>query len=141
MRFMRFFLIIVSTFIFNAATFAAINSSTVYTENKLAIVATPDKPSFTIKLQSNPTTGYSWYLRGYDASLVTAQTHHFQAATRQLVGAPGYELWTFHVKPAGFTVPQQTVIRFVYARPWEATDDSKELVFRVSTSVKSSNQK
>jgi predicted secreted protein len=35
------------------------------------------------------------------------------------MGAPGYEKWTFRVKPAGFVVPHTTNITLVYARSWE----------------------
>jgi len=111
----------------------------VYTDAKPTAMITSAQPTFIIKLKANPTTGYSWFLRGYDSNLLTPVKHVFEAPknTKKLVGAPGYELWTFHVKPAGFTVPRQTMIRFVYARPWESNNTSTTVVFTLMTSQSS----
>lgn len=112
----------------------ASNISHVYTEDKLGIAVTKDQSQFVVKLKSNPTTGYSWFLRGYDSEIIAPVKHHFEHATdRKLMGAPGFETWTFQVKEHGFIVPQQTAIRFVYARPWENDVQAKQVVFQVST--------
>jgi inhibitor of cysteine peptidase len=109
-------------------------AANVYTENKAAVIVLSDHPEFTIKLQSNPSTGYTWFLRSYDANLLQPTKHVYEAsANKKLMGAPGYEIWTFHVKQAGFTVPMQTFIRFVYARPWESDQQAKQIVFSVTT--------
>ncbi len=94
---------------------------------------TPAQPVFVIQLKSNPTTGFLWFLREYDDHLITPIKHSFLPPSKKLMGAPGFELWTFRMKSAGFTVPQQTTIRMVYARPWQGSDSSTQLVFRVST--------
>jgi predicted secreted protein len=114
---------------------AASTPSYVFTEQKQSIAISVSHPEFTIKLKSNPTTGYSWFLREYDSHLIAPVTHSFVKPTQKLMGAPGYEIWTFRVKAAGFSIPQQTAIRFVYARPWQS-DDGTQLVFRVSTQGK-----
>jgi inhibitor of cysteine peptidase len=107
----------------------------VYTENKLAIQVSAHQPQFVIKLKSNRTTGFSWFLVGYNPNLIEPLKHVYQPPTSQLVGAPGYDVWTFNAKPAAFTVPRQTTIAFVYARPWEkVTNQKPNLVFQVSTS-------
>lgn len=108
----------------------------VYTEAKQNILITTDNPQFIIQLKSNPTTGFSWFLREYDANLITPIKHHFIAAKTGLMGAPGYEVWTFNVKPAAFIVPQQTTIHFVYARPWQGADNSTQTIFHVTTQDK-----
>lgn len=105
----------------------------IYTEDKPNINITSKQPEFVLKLKSNPTTGYSWFLREYDANLISPIKHSFQAANNGLVGSSGFDFWTFKVKPAGFTVPQQTVIRMVYARPWATSDNPTQVVFRIST--------
>jgi inhibitor of cysteine peptidase len=108
-----------------------------YTDSKPAVVVTAQQPVFVIKLKSNPTTGYSWFLREYNDSGIQAVKHVFVAPTdKKLVGEPGYELWTFRVKPAGFVVPQQMMVRFTYTRPWESNDNSTQIVFSVTTSGK-----
>lgn len=105
-----------------------------FTEDKQAIVITKDDPRFILKLKSNPTTGYSWFLREYNSNLIEPIKHGTETpANKKLMGAPGYELWTFRMKPAGFIVPQQTTVRFVYARPWETADNSTQVMFKVST--------
>src|SRR3990167_9939563 len=93
--------------------------TTVYTEDKPAILLTPAQPEFVIKLKSNATTGYSWFLRKYDPHFVQPVKHVYQASTSQLVGSPGFELWTFRAKPTAFIVPQVSAIYFIYARPCE----------------------
>ncbi len=105
----------------------------VYTEEKQNILVTADQPEFTIQLKSNPTTGYSWFLREYDNNVLVPVKHTFQGANVKLMGAPGFELWTFRVKSSGFVVPQQTTIRLVYARPWQGADNSTQIIFRVTT--------
>jgi inhibitor of cysteine peptidase len=112
------------------------NADAVYTENKTNIAVTSKQPEFIIKLKSNPTTGYTWYLREYDSNLISPVKHSYEQGPTELIGAPGYEIWTFRVKPAGFVVPQQTVMRLVYTRPWQGSDSSTQLVFRISTAGK-----
>src|SRR5688500_6563929 len=78
----------------------------IYTEDKTNILVTVKSPEFSIQLKSNPTTGYSWYLREYDSNLVAPVKHQFQANNeKKLIGAPGFEVWTFKMKPAAFIVP------------------------------------
>ncbi|RDI48738.1 hypothetical protein AQULUS_08980 [Aquicella lusitana] len=125
----------------SATIFASNNNktdqkNTVYTEDKQNITVDRAHPEFTIKLKSNPTTGYAWFLREYDANLISPVKHSFQKPEQNLMGAPGYEIWTFRVKPQGFLVPQQTTIRMIYARPWQGADSSTQLVFRVTTQGK-----
>lgn len=101
-----------------------------FTQEKPIVNLTAKNPTFIIKLKSNPTTGYSWFLRDYNISIIDPIGHKYQSPDKKLIGAPGYELWTFRAKPAAFKVPQQTLIRFVYARPWESSDSSTQLVFQ-----------
>jgi inhibitor of cysteine peptidase len=108
----------------------------VYTETKSAFTVTAAQPTFILNLKSNPTTGFSWFLRDYNANLIEAVKHEFAAnPDKKLMGAPGYESWTFKVKPAAFKVPQQTIIRLVYARPWEPAETSTQQIFKVTTST------
>ncbi|MBA3660731.1 MAG: protease inhibitor I42 family protein [Gammaproteobacteria bacterium] len=104
----------------------------VYSEAKQSITVTSDQPVFTIKLKSNPTTGYAWFLRDYNHDLITPVKHSFTQPEQKLIGAPSYEVWVFKAKPTAFTVPHQTTIRMVYARPWSSADNSTQLVFSVS---------
>lgn len=128
-----FFLI--GLLIISNITFAQTKSN-VYDESKLAVTVSAGKPTFIIKLKSNPTTGYSWFLREYHPTFLVPIRHKFETPTdKNLMGAPGYEVWTFRVKPEAFVVPQQTLIRLVYVRPWETPGRTQQVVFRVSSVV------
>ncbi|HLB43041.1 MAG TPA: protease inhibitor I42 family protein [Gammaproteobacteria bacterium] len=135
----KLFKLIATLFLLNTTIFASevrntlIEKSDFYTENNLNIIITKDHPEFILKLKSNPTTGYSWFLREYSRNLIKPIKHRFQAATQKLIGASGYEWWTFSVQPVGFVVPQHTTIRMIYARPWQGADRATQVVFRVTT--------
>lgn len=130
---MRILSLIILIVTFNTLSFAK-TTDYIYTEDKTGITATSDHPQFKIKLKSNPTTGYSWFLREYDRNLILPLRHKFEApADKRLIGAPGYEIWTFRVKPEAFAVPQQMTIRFIYSRPWQGSEQAKSLTFRIST--------
>ena len=91
-----------------------------FTDSTKSIIVKKSKPVFTIVLKSNPTTGYSWLLKSYDANLISPVGRKFFPDTsKKLVGAPGYEKWTFRVKPSGFVVPQTMSITLMYTRPWD----------------------
>ncbi|MDR3477727.1 MAG: protease inhibitor I42 family protein [Gammaproteobacteria bacterium] len=127
--------ILVLALFFNVSAFgqAPKKAIPVYLEEKPAVMVMVDQPQFVIKLKSNATTGFSWFLREYNSAIIEPVSHEFEAPTdKKLMGAPGYELWTFRVKPNSFIVPQQTMIRFVYSRPWEIDDGSSQLVFKVT---------
>ncbi|OGT58085.1 MAG: hypothetical protein A3F14_06015 [Gammaproteobacteria bacterium RIFCSPHIGHO2_12_FULL_43_28] len=120
--------------------FAANNSSThpdndkyVYTQDKENIVVNADHPEFTLKLESNPSTGYAWFLREYDADIIQPVKRVFRKNEKKLLGAPGSEFWTFRIKSAGFVVPQLTTLRMVYTRPWQGAESSTQLLFHVTT--------
>lgn len=104
----------------------------IYSENKTAIVVTSETPQFTIQLPSNPSTGYSWFLREYDSHLITPVSHSFQKQTLDRVGVPKMETWVFQAKKSAFLVPKQTSLLFVYVRPWEANPPAKTILFKVS---------
>jgi predicted secreted protein len=110
------------------------DSDNVYTEKQQNITVTASHPEFTLKLKSNPSTGYSWSLGEYDAKLITPLKHNYHQSTSALIGASGFERWTFRVKPQAFAVPQQTNIAMVYARPWQKKETSTPLIFHVTTS-------
>jgi inhibitor of cysteine peptidase len=102
MRFLTLLLLSVLWFSPSAFAVEPVKDNT-YTESNTAIAISVDQPEFTIKLKSNPTTGYSWFLRDYNAALIESVSHAFQAPTdKKLMGAPGFEVWKFKVKPAAY---------------------------------------
>ena len=87
------------------------------------VQVTREKPSFTITLSSNPTTGYLWFLAGYNAKLIKPVSQKYGvdeiAQKNGLMGAPGKSVWTFKALPAAFVVRQVTHLKFIYMRSWE----------------------
>jgi predicted secreted protein len=84
-----------------------------------------------VYLKSNATTGYSWFLADDSyAERLTAVDRKYVAPTTKLMGASGYEVWTFKAKNNSPLVPAITKINFAYARPWEA-NPAKNLVITV----------
>jgi inhibitor of cysteine peptidase len=131
-----FNLCIIVAIVWYLNVYAADKSDNIYTENQLDIVVSPKHAEFTLKIKSNPSTGYTWFLHAYDNYLIVPLKHRFEPANSKVLGASSYEFWTFKVKPIAFSVPQYTNFRMIYARPWKSSDDSTELVFTIFTQDK-----
>ena len=78
-------------------TSLAVAQANDFTDAKKALQVNPSSTLVTLKLKSNPTTGYSWFLVKYNESIMSPISHKYYAPTSQLVGAPGYEVWQFRV--------------------------------------------
>ena len=96
--------------------------------NSKAIVLDKSHKEFTIQLPSNPTTGYSWFIKDYDERLVEPTRHQFISPKKERIGAGGMETWTFKATRAAFDVPHMTQISFVYAQPWNLESVSDNVV-------------
>ena len=72
--------------------------------------------TITVRLNSNPTTGYSWNLAdaGAPPILQLLGTPRLESPTGQPIGAPGTQVYRFKVVSAG-----QGTLRLLYQRPWE----------------------
>ena len=81
---------------------------------KTVIISAGD--SLTVTLDSNPTTGFSWALKGIGNESVLGQTgHEFKAAPASnppLLGAGGKEIWTFKALNKGSSTISMEYIRF-----------------------------
>ena len=70
---------------------------------------------FSITLNANHTTGYSWRLaKPLDPAMLHQTSDEYHAATSDAVGAPGEEVWTFESIAAG-----NVELDFEYVRPFE----------------------
>jgi len=70
---------------------------------------------FVIKLESNPTTGYGWQLKGsLDPKVVKFMSTQYVPAKTNLVGSGGIETWTFKAIKRGCAK-----ITLQYLRSWE----------------------
>jgi len=108
------------------------SSKKIYSENNLSVAVQKKSPEFTIKLKSNPTTGYTWSMGEYDHAVLSLIEHRFVPGNSKLMGAPGFDEWHFRAQPAAFVKPQQTILTFTYARAWEKGEVGKKVVFEVS---------
>lgn len=96
--------------------------------NKTVVVA-PGQDTITLRLASNRTTGYAWYLAGVDNHLIEPVSNSYEHPTgKGLVGEPGVSVWTFKVDTGDIKVPTYTTIKMIYARPWEVkASDAKDI--------------
>lgn len=108
-----------------------LNNKIAFSNPAKPIVVQKSSPTFIILLQSNPTTGYSWFLKGYNAKYIKVVTHKFIPPQRRMMGAPGYQQWVFAVTPVAFKQAVTTSIRLVYMRPWEKTKPAQDVTFKV----------
>ena len=71
--------------------------------------------SFTVTLDSNATTGYSWELKEISNPAVLEKTDNkYVAPTSSLIGAGGQEVWNFKA-----LAPGTTTLSMEYSQPWE----------------------
>lgn len=91
------------------------------------------QPTVSIRLKSNPTTGYRWFIRSYPPDFVVPVTHRVEKPTSTLVGAPTQEVFEFKLKPVAFKAPHQFIIRFSYFRPFESNGKVETKSFKIIT--------
>jgi inhibitor of cysteine peptidase len=81
--------------------------------------------SLIVTLDSNPTTGFAWSLKGIsDESVLKEAGHEFKAAPASdppLLGAGGKEIWTFKALNKG-----SSTISMEYIRSWEQNVEPQE---------------
>ena len=84
---------------------------------------------FSVVLEGNPTTGYSWEVNGFDQSLVklVGEPIYTTQSPTNIVGAGGK--FTFNFLTLGKA--GETTIKLVYLRPWESVPPLKEFTLKV----------
>lgn len=107
------------SFATNAYSFATNATPSAYTVKS-------DAKTVVIKLKSNRTTGYRWFLKSYDSSFLTPVSYQYQSAKNGLMGAPGIAVWTFQVTHP--VVPTVSSVQWVYARSWESGVGKTKLI-------------
>ncbi|MBA2655260.1 MAG: protease inhibitor I42 family protein [Gammaproteobacteria bacterium] len=116
--------------LFFSVTSLAQGSKLELTDPNKPILVSSVARQFTISLNSNPTTGYSWRLKTYDSHIVTPLSQTFKAPASNKPGAGGIETFVFELKEHAFKVKRVTQITFIYVRPWNL-DIAKTLSFNV----------
>ncbi|HML05885.1 MAG TPA: protease inhibitor I42 family protein [Methanobacterium sp.] len=118
------------------AIFALSMSSGVFAENKCIQGSDIEEKElnvkldekFKIKLESNPSTGYTW-IPEFDSDflkLVKSKYLKPQDSVNPLVGNPGTQKFVFKAIKTG-----ETKITMKYVRPWENCIPSKVIVYNV----------
>lgn len=81
--------------------------------------------TFSIELESNPTTGYEWHA-DFDSNKVKLKEKTFEPAkSNENIGAAGREVLVFETIAEG-----SSIIRFDYKRSWETSGD-ESLEFKI----------
>lgn len=106
--------------------------ATEFTDPNRPIVVEKSQPTFKIRLASNITTGYAWFLQSNYNSNIVPSSHIYQKPNQTMPGAPGYEEWEFKLQPNAFTVPQTMDLTLSYARPWDL-EEAKHVTIKIFT--------
>ena len=77
---------------------------------------------FTIVLESNPSTGYAWYLLPYAKEYIESVSYRYEREKDQLPGGPGEAYWTFKLTPEAVKVPMLLSLSLTYLRHWQPED-------------------
>jgi inhibitor of cysteine peptidase len=93
-------------------------------EGEPELVETRSGETFTITLESNPATGYTWEEEHDSSMLEVLRANDFRAGS-DAVGAGGTEAFEFRALRPG-----ETEIRFQYKRAWEE-EPAEERRYRV----------
>lgn len=114
------------------------NPQTVTNDTK-PIVVDSKQTHFTIRLKSNPTTGFRWFIRSYPPDFITPVKHSIEKPDSRLMGAPTQEWFEFKIKRSAFAAPHQFIIRFNYMRPFETNGRMEVRSFRILTTGESAH--
>ncbi|OFW66423.1 MAG: hypothetical protein A2Z12_05185 [Actinobacteria bacterium RBG_16_68_21] len=82
--------------------------------------------SFTVVLEGNPTTGYSWQVEGVDEAILSVGEPDYKSDS-DLVGSGGTFTFTFTALSAG-----ESQVRLGYSRPWESVAPLQSFTLNVT---------
>jgi predicted secreted protein len=83
----------------------------------------------TVKLCSNPTTGFQWNYEMSGDNALKEEDHDFEEPDGDVVGESGIEVWTFEGTAKG-----TTIVLMEYNQPWEG-GIKKEWTHRMTITV------
>ncbi len=106
------------------------DNSPTLTDLSKPIMVEATQTELSIRLKSFATAGYQWFIKSYDANLLTPESQKYlPSPNKKLMGAPGVTEFKFHVNPSVHRAGHLSEIKLVSVRPWEATSpDTKETV-------------
>ena len=119
-------LTLLSIFLFSASLQAEPQSLT------KVVTVSKNKRTFVIKLSSNATTGYGWFLQKVDRRLIQPiSSRYLPPQNKKMMGAPGVSQWVFRVSSQALNVPQVLSLSLIYIRPWQPDAIAKTLHIKV----------
>jgi len=83
-----------------------------------------------VELSSNPSTGYSWAVKGDPAPLKLLSSDYLQPNQSRAIGAPSMQQFRL-----GATAPAASALKLVYRRPWEK-DVAPAKIFTLNVNVR-----
>jgi inhibitor of cysteine peptidase len=98
-------------------------SSILYADSPLILKVEKKSPKFVISLPANPTTGYHWEITKFDKSLLKLTHSEYIRPKTNLMGAPGFSLFTFSKQPHK-SYPTKTKLVFTYTKSWDKSQDT-----------------
>ena len=113
--------------IISGVSAAQTNSTKIIPVNKT--INAHENKNFTIALESNPSTGYSWIIQYNPKHFKLVGTVFIPNKNPKLDGAPGVEKFIF--KPL---VKGEAKIDFKYLRIWDKKHPGKEIIYHVKIS-------
>jgi inhibitor of cysteine peptidase len=102
------------------------STSTFTPKSGETIDVTANEP-FEVRLESNPTTGYSWTVESIDGTVKFVESV-YEAPKGGAAGAPGEQVLTFQAGPAG-----TSTVLLAYERPFAPDEPGKSLEFEVDS--------
>ena len=96
----------------------------------------PGKSQVKVVLKTQPSTGYRWYLKDYDAKRLKPLKVTIKpiatAHNKPLIGGPMQSVWLFKLTSAATTVPEVNEVVFQYMRAWEGQPIRQQIVRIIS---------
>lgn len=114
-------LILLVAFVLVIGNVAAMEQNAYSEADNGKIITVNSGDTFTIKLNENPSTGYSWNLTLGDGLQLVSDQYIAKQVPSGIVGSGGYHIWT--VKAA---TPGTYVISGTYKRPWEHVSGNEQ---------------
>jgi predicted secreted protein len=84
----------------------------------------------TVKLCSNPSTGFEWDYEMTKENVLKEEDHDFEEPERDVPGSAGIEVWTFESVEKG-----TTTVHMEYSQPWEGGLKA-EWIYTINVTVK-----
>jgi len=98
--------------------------------NEKTLFLSSDFQLFTVALQGNPTTGYSWTVKDFDQSLIKSvgePVYQSETSTIPLVGQGGTFFFSFLTQGK----EGEITLDFAYSRSWESNPPEREFTLKV----------